>query len=167
MRWLPIDLSEDDLKNYIYNKALYPASLPVSVDELAIEQTLARQAIYSATRLAMQSFPGQAVSPGDGLLPWFEAIVATGSVLSQSPNLAQAAMMILDGMQPCGVTTLVLDQNQIASALGAAATVNPILAVQVLESNSFLHLGHGHCPGWTSPGWLTDHAIENDLRKRP
>jgi hypothetical protein len=41
------------------------------------------------------------------IFPWFEAIVATGSVLPIA-NLAQATMMILDGMQPCGVTTLVL-----------------------------------------------------------
>jgi hypothetical protein len=141
MRWLTIDITEDELKNYVYNKALYPASLPASPEEMAIDQALARQAIYSGTRLAMHGFPGQAVSAGDGLLPWFEAIVSTGSILAQSPNLAQAALTILDGLQPCGVTTLVLDQNQIAPALGAAASVNPVLAVQVLESNSFLHLG--------------------------
>jgi hypothetical protein len=141
MRWLPIEITEDDLKNFAYNKALYPASLPASPDEMVIEQAFARQAIYSASRSAMYGFPGQAVSPGDGLLPWFEAIVSTGSVLAQAPNLAQAVLMILDGLQPCGVTTLVLDQNQIAPALGAAAAVNPVLAVQVLESNSFLHLG--------------------------
>jgi hypothetical protein len=89
MRWLSIDLSENDLKNYVYNKALYPASLPVSLEEMAIEQALARQAIYSATRLAMHGFPGQAATPGDGLLPWFEAIVTTGGLLAQSSNLAQ------------------------------------------------------------------------------
>jgi hypothetical protein len=141
MRWLTNDLTEDDLKNYVYNKALYPASVPVSLEEMAIEQALARQAIFSAARLAMRGFPSQAVTPGDGLLPWYEAIVSTGGSLAQSPSLAHAALIILDGLQPCGVTTLVLDQNQIAPALGAAAAVNPVLAVQVLESNSFLHLG--------------------------
>jgi hypothetical protein len=141
MRWLTIELSEADLRNYVLNKVTYPGSLPVSVEEMAIEHAIARQAIYSATRLAMKSSTGQAASPGNGLLPWFEAIVSTGSVLAQSSTLAQAALMILDGVQPCGVTTLVLDQNQIATALGAASAVNPVLAVQVLESNAFLHLG--------------------------
>ena len=141
LRWLTIDLTGDDLKNYVYNKALYPASVPVRPEEMAIEQALARQAIYNAARLAMRGFPAQAVTPGDGLLPWYEAIVSTGSILAESPSLAHAALIILDGLQPCGVTTLVLDQNQIAPALGAAAAVNPVLVVQVLESNSFLHLG--------------------------
>ena len=55
IRWLTIELTEDDLKNYIYNKALYPASLPVSPEETAIERALARQAIFSASRLAMST----------------------------------------------------------------------------------------------------------------
>jgi hypothetical protein len=153
MRWLPIEISEEELRNYIYNKTLYPASLPVTPEEVIIEQTLARQALYSATRLAARGFPSQAIAAGDGMLPWFEAIVATGSVVAQAPNLAQAALIILDGLQPCGVTTLVLDQNQIAPALGAAAAVNPLLVVQVLESNSFLHLGTVIAPvGNARPG---------------
>jgi hypothetical protein len=50
--------------------------------------------------------------------------------------------MLLDGIQPTGVTTLVLDQNNLSPALGAAATINPMLTVQVLESTgTFLNLG--------------------------
>lgn len=153
MRWLPFDLSEDALKDYIHNKALYPASLPATPDEMFIEQALARQAIYSASRLAARGFPPKVTPAGEGLLPWFEAIVASGSAIAQAPNLAQAALMILDALQPCGVTTLVLDQNQIAPALGAAAAVNPLLVVQVLESNAFLHLGTVIAPvGHARPG---------------
>jgi hypothetical protein len=60
---------------------------------------------------------------------------------------------LLDGLQPTGVTTLVLDQNHIASALGAAAAVNSVLAVQVLNSNSFLYLGTVISPvGRARPG---------------
>jgi hypothetical protein len=49
--------------------------------------------------------------------------------------------MVLDGLQPVGVTTLILDQNHLAAALGAAAATNPVLTIQVLDSNAFLHLG--------------------------
>jgi hypothetical protein len=49
--------------------------------------------------------------------------------------------MLLDGLQPTGVTTLVLDQHHLSPALGAAAALNPVLAVQVLESSTFLNLG--------------------------
>ncbi len=153
LRWLSLNLTEDDLRNYINNKSLYPASLPATPAEMAIEQALARQAIYSATRQAAGGFPAQVASAGDGLLPWFEAMVVTGSAIAQAPNLAQSALMLLDGLQPCGVTTFVLDQNQIAPALGAAAGVNPLLVVQVLESNAFLHLGTVIAPvGHARPG---------------
>jgi hypothetical protein len=36
---------------------------------------------------------------------------------------------------------MVLDQNNIIAPLGAATAINPLLAVQVLESNAFLNLG--------------------------
>jgi hypothetical protein len=153
LRWLSINLTEDDLRNYIHNKSLYPAGLPATPEEMAIEQALVRQAIYSATRQAAGGFPAQVISAGEGLLPWFEAMVITGSAIAQAPNLAQSTLMLLDGLQPCGVTTLVLDQNQIAPALGAAAGVNPLLVVQVLESNAFLHLGTVIAPvGHARPG---------------
>lgn len=141
VRWLAMDVPENYVQDYIANKSLNPASLPVTQDELAIEQALARVLMNNAIQAAMKNFPVEAVSPHPGLLPFVEPIIATGSVLTQAAGLAHSAMMILDGLQPTGVTTLVLDQNQIISALGAAAAVNPILAVQVLDSNSLLHLG--------------------------
>src|SRR4030043_1445738 len=51
-RWLPVDLPEKDLRDYIHNKALYPNSLPVTTDELAIEQSIACQAIRLAVKQA-------------------------------------------------------------------------------------------------------------------
>jgi hypothetical protein len=66
--------------------------------------------------------------------------VACGSVLSNAPTYAQTLLTLLDALQPTGVTTLVLDQNNLSAALGAAAGINPVLAVQVLESSTFLSL---------------------------
>jgi len=153
MRWLAIEMSEEDVRDYIYNKALHPASLPASPEELAIEQAIARQAMACAVKLARRAFPPLAPSSGDNLLPWVEPILATGSVLTQAPSLAQSVMMLLDGLQPTGITTLWLDQHHIASALGAAAAVNPVLAVQVIYSNAFLNLGTVITPvGHARPG---------------
>jgi hypothetical protein len=46
-----------------------------------------------------------------------------------------------------------LDQNNLVSALGAAAESNPLLAVQVLGSNTMLNLGTVITPvGKTRPG---------------
>ncbi len=46
------------------------------------------------------------------------------------PSLGQAMLMILDGVQPVGATTVVLDQNHITAGLGVAAALNSVLAVR-------------------------------------
>jgi hypothetical protein len=62
-------------------------------------------------------------------------------------------LILLDGLQPTGITTLVLDQNHLSSALGAAASVNPVLTAQVLGSSTFQNLGTVICPvGDARPG---------------
>jgi hypothetical protein len=140
MRWLPIEVGEDYVRDYIQNKSLYPGSLPVTTEDLVIEYTLARQVIRSGVLQASHRFPKSAGRSRPGMLPWFEPIVACGSVLSNAPTYAQTLLTLLDSLQPTGVTTLVLDQNNLSAALGAAAGINPVLAVQVLESSTFLSL---------------------------
>lgn len=140
LRWLPFDSSEDEVLDYLHNKALYPATLPQTAQELSLEQTLARLVLASA----LQATPWYQASdprPARRQLPPFEVILASGSTLTQAPHLGQAALILLDGLQPVGITSLVLDQHQILPALGAAAALNPVLTVQVLESNAFVQLG--------------------------
>jgi hypothetical protein len=49
-------------------------------------------------------------------------------------------MVLLNALQPTGVTTIALDQNTIAAAVGAAAAVNPLLTVHALDSTNFHNL---------------------------
>jgi hypothetical protein len=141
IRWLPMVVTEAQVREYIYTKALYPASIPVTTEDLAFEQALARQAMRVAVRNISPSFPSRIKHYGEELLPWFEPIIASGSVLTRAPSLAQSLLMLLDGLQPTGITTIWLDQNHLMPALGAAAAVNPLLAVQVIDSSTFLNLG--------------------------
>jgi len=152
-RWLHLEISDDYVGEYIYNKALYPNSLPATVEELAIEQALARQALRLSVLKTMNGLPPKVLRYGPDLLPWFEPILASGGVLTHAPNHSQSLFTLLDGLQPTGVTTFVLDQNHLAPALGAAAAINPVLAVQVLESSTFLNLGTVISPvGRARPG---------------
>lgn len=141
IRWLPIDVSADELQDYIHNKALYPSNIPITEDELLIEHALATQAVYLAIRQARKSYPTSVHAPLPGLLPLFEPIIATGSVLTQAPRRAQALLILLNALQPTGVTTIALDRNNIASMLGAAASKNPYLAIQAMDANNFYNLG--------------------------
>jgi hypothetical protein len=141
LRWMPVEVAEDYLRDYIHNKALYPASLPVTPEELAIEQALACQAIHLAVKQAQKSYPSGISGSGQNLLPWFEPIIASGSVLTQAPTRGQALLTLLNAVQPTGVTTIALDRNNLAAALGAAAGVNQFLTIQSLDATNFLNLG--------------------------
>jgi len=47
---------------------------------------------------------------------------------------------LLDALQPTGVSTIILDQNNLLPALGATADINSILPVQALETGAFVNL---------------------------
>ncbi len=140
-RWLPIDMAEDEVRDYIYNKALHPASIPTEPEELHVEYALARQLIRTAVLEARSSWPMLRTALASELLPPMEPVLATGGALARASRSGYAALVLLDALQPVGVTTLVLDPYSLAPALGAAAGPLPMATVQVLESGSFISLG--------------------------
>ncbi len=139
-RWLTVEVSENDLRDYIFNKAIYPNSLPITSNELAIEQAIACQAMQLAVKQASKAYPSDILGSLPGLLPWFEPIIASGSVLTKAPNRNQTLMMVLNGLQPTGITTIAVDRNNLAASLGAAASVAPLLTIQSLEATNFINL---------------------------
>jgi hypothetical protein len=139
-RWLPFDIPADTVRDYLYQKSLYPTTLPAVVEDLAIEQALARQTLHLAMKNAAREFPSAAARPTPGLLPYFEPILAGGSAVAHAPTLGQGLLILLDAIQPVGITTVILDQNNLMPALGAAASRSSILPIQVLESGAFLGL---------------------------
>ena len=44
-RWLPFDISEDELRQYVLNRMLHPHVLPTTQRDLLISQAFAREAI--------------------------------------------------------------------------------------------------------------------------
>jgi hypothetical protein len=139
-RWLTVEVPEKDLRDYLYNKALYPNSVPGTQEELAIEQAIATQAMHLAVKQASKAYPSNGAGIFPGLLPWFEPMIASGSVLTKAPSQSQTLMMMLNGLQPTGVTTIAVDRNNLTASLGAAASVAPLLTVQSLDSTNFVNL---------------------------
>ncbi len=140
IKWLPLDIPAEAVRDYLYQKSLYPASLPATPEDLAIEQAVARQALFLAFSSVVKDFPPGAKRPAPGQTPYFEPILAGGSVITRAPTVGQSLLLLLDAIQPMGITTVILDQNNILPALGAAAARSPILPVQVLESLAFRYL---------------------------
>jgi hypothetical protein len=140
LKWIPLDIPPAAVLDYLYQKSIHPASVPATPEDQSIEQALARQSLSVALDIAGRDFPGKARRAALGLTPYFEPILAAGSVFTRAPTLGQGLLILLDGIQPVGITNLILDQNSLLPALGAAASRNPILPIQVLESGAFLGL---------------------------
>ncbi len=70
----------------------------------------------------------------------YETLLCSGMALTQATTPRQLLMMLLDGLQPRGISTLILDSHSILSTLGAISRTLPLLPVQVLESSAFTNL---------------------------
>lgn len=139
VRWLPVDLSAETVRNYIYQKSLFPTAIPATKDELIIEQAILRQNLVLATNWMLQRLPGR-LRLRNGLLPSFEPIIAGGAAINGAANPGQKLLILLDGLQPAGITTIALDQNNLLAMLGTIAEVNSILPVQVIDSGVLSYL---------------------------
>jgi hypothetical protein len=141
LRWMHLDIAPSVVRDYLYQCSFFPGSIPATKEEYDIAQAVSRQALYLAVRAAKKNFPPAAQFVKPGLLPVFEPILAGGAILSDVPNAGQSLLFLLDAIQPVGVTSIILDQNNLLPLLGAAAEFNPLLPVQVLESDAFMSLG--------------------------
>lgn len=139
-RWITSPIPNSEIQAYIQYKSAYPNSLPMTAVEMEIEQALAREIMRAAVRFSQPYFAPNAPRSAENYLPWFEPVVASGSVLANAPSRAQALLMLLDGLELTGVTTIVLDMFNLVSALGAASELNPLMAVQVIGSGALLNL---------------------------
>jgi len=138
-RWIPLEIAPEMVRDYLYQKSLYPAAIPATLEELAIEQAVLRQNLQLAARIMAGRLPPY-LRGRDGLLPSFEPILASGATITGAASAGQKLLMLLDGLQPTGIATLALDQNNLLSMLGAASELNSILPIQVIDSGALVYL---------------------------
>jgi hypothetical protein len=138
-RWLPLNVPQGLLREYMYQKSIYPAAIPATLEERHLEQTLVRHLLQLAVRAMLAKFPREYRSKA-GLLPAMEPILASGAALTGAATLGQRLLMLLDGLQPVGITTIAIDQNNLLSMLGAAAEQNSLLPIQVIDSGALARL---------------------------
>jgi len=141
LRWSPLDISEGVLRDYLYQKSLYPSTIAATKEDLVMAQSVSRQALYLAMQSARRDFPRDAINIKPTLTPLFDPILAGGGALSDASRPGHSLLLLLDSLQPVGVTTVILDQNNLLPLLGAAAAQNNLLPVQVIESGAFLSVG--------------------------
>jgi hypothetical protein len=141
LRWSHVDIPQSILRDYLHQKALHPSAIPATPEDLILSQAVAKQALRLAMRTARKDFPQNAAAIKPTLTPLFEPILASGAVLSDASRPGRSLLLLLDSIQPVGVTTVILDQNNLLPLLGAAASQNNLLPVQVLESGAFMSVG--------------------------
>jgi hypothetical protein len=141
LRWSSVDISTGVLRDYLHQKSLHPSAIPATKEDLAISQAIARQALFLSMLAARRDFPRNIAYIKPTLTPLFEPILAGGSARADASRPGQSLLLLLDSIQPVGLTTVILDQNNLLPLLGAAAGQNNLLPVQVMESGAFLSVG--------------------------
>ncbi|GAB4306964.1 MAG: glutamate mutase L [Phototrophicales bacterium] len=131
--WLPMYISEDELQNYVLNKSLRPATIPMTLRELYIEHGLLRAGIRRMLVDANPTWEHQPLA--------LTHIIMAGAALTGTGSPGYDALLILDALQPTGVTTLHADPYGLVSAMGAIATQEPSAVVQLLDNDSLSVIG--------------------------
>jgi uncharacterized protein (TIGR01319 family) len=177
LRWVPFDIDEANLRDRIKNKMIRPTTIPQLLEELKIEQAIAREALRLAfaqhkalavglrgvqrTRTISNSFDTS--TSGDTIIDMLklDLLVGSGGVLSHAPRRSQAMMMLIDAFQPEGVTRLAVDSIFMMPHLGVLAQVNEVAATQVFERDCIIDLGT--CVAVTNQAKLGAPALEYTL----
>ncbi len=150
-RWLPFEIASNELHNLLLNKSMHPASIPTSYEDLMVEYAVAREGIRLAITQARTGWPTQPAT-GRGEIQW-NMLIGAGRTLTRTPHPGHAAMILLDAVEPWGVTTLALDMSGTTNILGALAAVHPIAAVEIGARDTYLNLGTVIAPiGHGTPG---------------
>ncbi|HXF93466.1 MAG TPA: glutamate mutase L [Nitrospiraceae bacterium] len=157
MRWVPFFIDEQTLRNRIKNKMIRPTTIPQTLDELQVEQAIAREALRLALihhkslatglkgvqqeRTISDIFEQQA--SGRTLIDMLklDLIVGSGGILSHAPRRVQAMMMMIDAYEPLGFTRLSVDSIFMMPHLGVLSTVNEKAATDVFIRDCMIYLG--------------------------
>lgn len=157
LRWVPFDIDQGDLRNRIKNKMIRPTTIPCLLEDLKVEQAIAREAL----RLAFEQHKALAVglkgvqqqktisesldemSSGASLIDMqrLDLLIGSGGVLSHAPRRSQSMMMAIDAFAPQGITRIAVDSIFMMPHLGVLAQVNEPAATQVFERDCLIHLG--------------------------
>ena len=157
LRWVPFYIEESDLRDRIKNKMIRPTTIPQLLEELQVEQAIAREALRLAfiqhralavglkgvqtTRTLSDVFDQNDEDASLVQMLDLDLLVGSGGVLSHAPGRAQAAAMMIDAFQPEGVTRLAVDSIFMMPHLGVLSTVNEKAATEVFDRDCLIYLG--------------------------
>ncbi len=162
MCWLPWNADERQVRNWNFNKMVRPTTLPETLEDLILEQAVAKEALRLSLehhRTLVRGLKGihqkreiadvfNQTGTGETLvnLMGTGVIVGSGGALSYAPRRSQAALIMLDAFRPEGVTDLVVDSQFLLPHVGALLDREPEAAQAILSGPSMVLLGTSICP---------------------
>jgi hypothetical protein len=152
IRWLPFEMGVDEAREVLLDKGLHSTSVPQIWEDLLLEYALAREVMR---QIVTQARPGWLRGGHHPLAhaPQWDLIVGSGCTLTRTPHPGYSALLLLDALEPVGVSQIALDTSGVAVSLGAVAGVHSLAAAEVVEQDAFLNLGTVVAPlGTARPG---------------
>ncbi|MBA3530554.1 MAG: glutamate mutase L [Ardenticatenales bacterium] len=147
--WVPGFSTPQELVTHLMNLLLYPAQQPMTRETLLLLQGVAREVL----RLLIQDASGAWPTHYPGLLPPFDIILGSGTVIREAPRPAQALSIMLDAIQPIGITHFLRDHVSLAPTIGALADFAPHISASLVDAQGFESLGLVIAPvGVAQPG---------------
>ncbi|MEW6723862.1 MAG: glutamate mutase L [Bacillota bacterium] len=156
-RWIPFELDEEGLCDWVSNKMVRPTTIPQTMERLIIEQALAREALrlsWEHHKSLAKKVEAEQVEGWSTQTKWHRAggteiiemmklnmVVGSGGVLSHAPRREQAALMIIDSFQPEGITQLAVDSIFMMPHLGVLGSAYPEIAAEVFDKDCLVRLG--------------------------
>jgi hypothetical protein len=153
MRWIPDEMEEEEILTLLLNREIRPWTMPQEQRELWVEQAVVREMLQSALVIAHPTWDAGKARRRPDMMPYMDPILISGGGIVHMPRPGQALLTVLDGLEPVGISTVFLDFNRAAPALGAVAGLKPLAATSALESGSLVPLGTVISPmGRARPG---------------
>ncbi len=157
MRWVPFDIDVSELRNMIKNKMIRPTTIPSLLEELVLEQAIAKEALRLAfeqhkefasglkgmqrQRDISEAFSQSTSGATIVNLMTLNLLVGSGGVLSHAPRRNQTVMMLIDAFLPEGITRLAVDSIFMMPHLGVLSEISAKAATEVFRKDCMVYLG--------------------------
>lgn len=135
-KWLPSSIDEQEIIDFIYQKALHPQTIAILEKEILLEQAITRELLQLSLRDSAEAWGWENTQQ----VPQMDSLIVRGSIFTHAPRFGPTLLTLLDALQPSGIFSVAMDKYDILPALGKLAGIDPLVVVQSLENGVLPHV---------------------------
>ncbi|PUA33652.1 MAG: methylaspartate mutase [Zestosphaera tikiterensis] len=156
-RWIPFDMTDEDIMSIVYNKMIRPTTIPMTLEDLVVEHAIARESIrmaFNHHKYLARELKGvkkertisdifEEVKAEETYIDMMRVnyIIGTGGLLSRAPRRAQSMIILIDAFQPIGFTYVMQDSVFMIPHLGVLSKLYKEIALEIFEKECLVPLG--------------------------